>query len=487
MKWMRDFLRAAGLIAALGCLVQPALAQEGLDKKITLKTKGKDLSTVMSGIAKLTGVNILVEPQAAQRKINVNITSLVPARKAVELIAKLNQLQFKPVDEEGKIFVIAQASIIEDQFEKGLTEPVRLSFAQAAKMQGILQKALSKSGNVTIEVDDRTNTLIITGTRVLIDAALGLIKKLDKPVPQVLIDSKIVSVSTTVLKDIGFNWDWGTGFNGTGDQQVNGQGGSGPLLTFTERQRIDYNQDFYQGGADGAPVMQFGDFFRGNLFFDAVFRALETNSIARSLASPRVLAVNGAEATLDIKDTFAYTPTAGQDLQRDDAGISLKVTPLINKDGFITMDVEVEQSSVSFEGSEPLKTETKAVTKVQVRDGEEVLIGGLVTENNTHSEERIPFLSDIPLIKHLFTRKRDNPITQELVILLTPRVIKQAVPGVGEVASGPIGGGDLGGDIGDDDSLGGDGDLGGGFDDDIGGGDDDFGLDDDDDFGDVDF
>jgi type IV pilus assembly protein PilQ len=466
------------LIMALGCSVQTAQAQgRGLETKISLKAKNQDLAKVMANIARFTGVNILVAPQEASRKITINIKN-IPALRAMELISKLNSLQLRAVDDDQKVWVIAPTSIIEKEFEAGLTEPVTLSFAAASKMQGILQKALSKSGNVTIEVDDRTNTLIVSGTKVLIESTKKLIRQLDKPVPQVLIDSKIVSVSTTVLKDIGFNWDWGTGFNTDGADGVEGAGGSGPLLTVSERQKTNFNADFYQSGADGAPLLQFGDFFRGNLFFDAVFRALETNSIARSLASPRLLAVNGAKATLDIGDEIVYSGGPSQGPEKAQTGIRLQVEPLINKDGFITLDVQVEQSTPKFDRADfPTISKTTATTKVQVRDGEEVLIGGLVTENNTHTEEKIPFLSDIPLIKHLFIRKKDNPITQELVILLTPRVIKQAVPGIGEEApSGPIGGGD----IGDDDSLGDD-DLGG-----DGGGDDDLGDDDlldDDDFG----
>lgn len=474
------------LVALL--LAAPGRAQGSLDKLVRFKANDQELAKVMAALATFTGVNILVSPTEAKRKVTINLRD-VPGRKAIELIAKLNRLQVRDVDGDEKIFVIATQEVFEKEFEQGLTEPVRLKFAAAAKMASILQKALSKAGNVTIEVDERTNTLIVSGTKLLIDRTKELIDKLDKPVPQVLIDSKIVSVATNVLKDIGFQWDWGTGFNQTGDQAVTSNG-SGPLLTFVERQRINNNTDFFQGGnADGAEVLRFGDFYRGNLFFDAVFQALETNSIARSLASPRLLAVNGAKAQLRIGDEVVFSGGPSQGPESKETGIILDVEPRINKDGFITMDVSIEQSTATFDRPDfPTISKTNAKTSVQVRDGEEVLIGGLVTESNNHSEERIPFLADIPLIKHFFTRKRDQPRTNELVILMTPRVIKQSVPGIGEAT----GGGAMattGGGLGDDSSLGGglDDDLGGppaggpppagggGLDDDFGLGDDDFG------------
>jgi type IV pilus assembly protein PilQ len=334
------------IVATLGLLATGARAQSGLDKLVSLKAREQDLSKVMSLLAQNAGVNILVAPTEAKRKVTIDLRN-VPGRKAMELIAKLNRLQVRDVEGDEKVWVVAAKQIFEEEFDQGLTEPVPLKFAAAAKMAQILQKALSKAGNITIEVDERTNTLVVSGTKDLITRTKELINRLDKPVPQVLIDSKIVSVQTNVLKDIGFNWDWGTGFNNMdGDQMVQDAGGSGPLLTFSERHRINNNEPFFQGtNAGGAEVLRFGDFYRGNLFFDAVFRALETNSIARSLASPRLLAVNGAKAQLRIGDEVVFSGGPSQGPESKETGLILDVEPRINKDGFITLDVQIEQST----------------------------------------------------------------------------------------------------------------------------------------------
>lgn len=447
-------LRGSRALAALLGVVCSATAARAanLDVPVSMSVKEQPLSKVMELIANITKTNILVEPSEAGKKVTVALNS-VPARQAIDLIAKLNKLEVRDTsDGQEKIFVVAGQKLFQDVFEPGLNRTFVLRYAAAGKMAAILQKALSKSGTVGIEVDDRTNSLVVTGTKNLIDAVEALIAQLDKQIPQVLIDSKIVKVGTDVLKDIGFNWDWGTGFtNADGDQQIQGDGGGGTLFTFSERHRINTNADFFQGNnTGGAAVLKFGDFYRGNLFFDAAFRALETNSVARSLASPRLLAVNGATASLRIGDEVVYTGGNTQAPESKETGIVLDVTPRINKDGFITMDVTVEQSTATFQRPDfPTINKTTAKTTVQVRDGEEILLGGLVTETSNFSETKIPFLSDIPLVKHFFTRRRNQPISTELVILMTPRVIKQAVAGVGEVTGG-------GGDgLSDDASLGG--------------------------------
>ncbi len=444
-----------GILAVAAWLALGPVATAGpLDKDIKVDAKETELQALMKILATQLNVNILVDPQEAKRKVTVSLKN-VNAKKALEYIAKLNKLELR-FPEEGKedLLVIARSDTLQSAFDQALSKTFQLRYASAVKMANILQKALAKSGNVQIEVDERTNSLIVSGTQALIDGVDKLQKELDKPVPQVLIDSKIVSVTTNVLKDIGFNWEWGT--KGEADGTVTGQGGSGPFFAFTERFRINNNQNFFLNApANDAEVLKFGDFYRGNFFFDAVFRALETASIARNLASPRVLAVNGAKAQLRIGDEIVFSGGPSQGPESKETGIVLDVEPRINKDGFITMDVSVEQSTATFRASDfPTINKTNAKTTVQVRDGEEVLIGGLVTESDNQTEEKIPFLSDIPVIKHFFQRKRSSPNTTELVILMTPRVIKQNLPGVGEVGGGGGGGGDPGG-FDDDLSLGG--------------------------------
>ena len=431
----------------------------------TLKNRDIDVRDVCQMIARAAKINCVFSKDV-RGKIAVELKD-VPPLEALKLIAKINKLEVHEVEGLKNTYAIARGDDIRNNFEQGMNRVYTLSYAKAEEMQGILSKALGKSANLNVEVDARTNSLVATGSEEILQKVGELIKKLDKSVPQVLIDTKVVQVESNVLKDLGFNWNWGVG---AASGQVDGSGGSGGLFALTEAVRNNYNQDFYQNAPDGAaPVFRFGDFFRGSMFINATFSALETHSLSRTLASPRLLAINGAQAQLRIGDKVVFTGGPSQPPEERETGIVLDVTPRINADGFITMEISVEQSDAVFQRADfPTIKQTRTKTTVQVKDGEEILVAGLVQEKANETKERIPFLSDIPLIKHLFKRERTAPETKELVLLVTPRVIKQDLPGViahGETPGpSPSGGGGSGGGGGlddldlDDDDLG----LGGG-------------------------
>jgi type IV pilus assembly protein PilQ len=405
----------------------------------TLKNRDIDVRDVCQMIARAAKINVVFSKDV-HGKIAVELKD-VPALEALKLVAKINKLYVHKVEGLKDTYAVARRADIEDEFLKGTNMVYTLKYAKASDMQGILSKALGKSTNINVEVDDRTNSLVVTGSDEVLEKIRELIKKLDRTVPQVLIDTKIVQVKSTVLEDLGFNWGWGTG--GAADGVVAGDGGSGGLFAFTEAVAINPNQSYYDNAPTGAaPFFQFGDFFRANSFINAAFTALETNSLTRTLASPRLLAVNGEQARLRIGDKIVYTGGPSQPPETADTGIVLDVTPRINKDNFITMEISVEQSTATFQRPDfPTIAQTSAETTVQLKDGEEVLVAGLVAEDVNSSEVRIPFLSDIPILKHFFTHKSNKPITNELVLLVTPRVISQ-VPtsgsGFGEESGGGI-------------------------------------------------
>ena len=420
----------------------------------SLQSRDIDVRDVCQAIARSAKINIVFSKDV-HGKIAVDLKQ-VPALEALKLVAKINKLYVHKVEGLKNTYAVARRADIEDEFLKGTNMVYVLKYAKASDIQGILSKALGKSTNINVEVDDRTNSLVVTGSDEVLEKIRALIKKLDKTVPQVLIDTKIVKVKSTVLSDLGFNWNWGTGGEADGVIPANSDGGGGGLFAFTEGVQVNPNETYYQNApSDSAPFFQFGDFFRKNSFINAAFTALETNALSRTLASPRLLAVNGEQASLRIGDKVVYTGGPSQPPETADTGITLEVTPRINKDNFITLEVLVEQSSADFVRPDfPTISETTAKTTVQLRDGEEVLIAGLVSESNDTSEIRIPFLSDIPILKHFFTRKSSKPISTELVVLITPRVISQLPAAVGGMGEESGGGNMFDDDMGLDDDMG---------------------------------
>jgi len=452
--------RSLALFVALLYVVSSAQA-------FTLKSREIDVRDVFQAIAREAKINVVFDKDV-RGKIAVELKN-VPALEALKLIAKINRYNVYEVKGLKNTFAVAKQDVIDQFFEKGSYKVFVLRYAKADETQAILSKALGKSANINVEVDARTNSLVVTGSDEVLQKIGDLIKQLDKSVPQVLIDTKIVQVSSNVSKELGFNWGWGVGDQASG--AVEASGGSGGIFGLTEAVRQNYNADYYQEAPLGAPFFQFGDFFRSNLFVNAAFSALEKHSLTRTLASPRLLAVNGAQAQLRIGDKVIFSGGPSHPPEERETGIVLDITPRINADNFITMEISVEQSGAKLESTGfPTITQTRAKTTIQVKDGEEVLIAGLVTEDSVHLKERLPFLSDIPIIKHLFTKEVRQPNTKELVLLVTPRVIRQELPGLGHgEAPGPAPSGGSGGF--DDDLNLDDLDLGGGLDDDTGGGD----------------
>lgn len=405
-----------------------------------ISPKEQELTQIFSIIALSGGFNVVVDPRVRQ-KMSITLKDVEPL-EAMETIAKLNGLKIKRIDgKKGTTYAVAPPEIIEKGFDNAFTRAVQLRYAKAEDVAATIQKGLGKDVNVTVEKDARTNKLVLRGTEETLTRVNDLIKQLDLPVPQVLIDAKVVTVQTTFTRNLGFIWNFGTG--GKADGNVTEKtAGSGSIFAITEFQRTLNNGTFYnnpESPAKGSSLFTFGDFFRQNFFLNSAFAALESSGITRTLSSPRLLAINGAQAQLRIGDKIVFTGGPSQPPEERDTGTVMDITPRINSDNFITMDINVEQSSARFDrGDFPTITRTNAKTTVQVKDGEEVLVGGLVQENSSPNSIKVPFLGEIPLIKHFFNRKNNQSTSLELVILLTPRVIKMSAPDPGEVSPPPI-------------------------------------------------
>ena len=406
-----------------------------------INPKELELTQIFTLIALRGGFNVVVDPRVRQ-KMTVNLKDVEPY-DAMETIAKLNNLKIKKLvgSKGGITYAIAPPDIIEKSFDAAYSKTVQLRYAKAEDMVATITKGLGKDVNITVDKDARTNSLVLRGTEEVLKRVEDLVRSLDLPVPQVLIDAKVVTVQTTFTKNLGFIWNFGTGKAADGNVTEK-TAGSGSIFAITEFQRQLNNGAFYNSPtspATGSNLFTFGDFFRQNFFLNSAFAALETSGITRTLSSPRLLAINGAQAQLRIGDKIVFTGGPSQPPEERDTGTVMDITPRINKDNFITMDINVEQSSARFDrGDFPTITRTNAKTTVQVKDGEEVLVGGLVQENSAPNTIIVPFLGEIPLIKHFFRRKNNQSTSLELVILLTPRVIKMSAPDAGQVSPPPI-------------------------------------------------
>jgi type IV pilus assembly protein PilQ len=416
-KWNRICLL---VLCSFGVLTSGFAEEDG--PLITMRYERAPLELVIPAIIAPTKMNVVVDSKV-QGTVTLKLDK-VPWEQGLDLVLKTNNLDKRQV---GNTLVIATKEVITKNFDVGLTKTYPLRYAKAADMAPILTALLGRAtaGEISVQVESRLNALVISTTEELFKRVDELLDKLDRPVPQVMIDVKIVEVKSDFSRNMGFSWNWGTG-----GEAAEGQAGQGNILAYTEYARALGNGEIYNtpNSATGMEMFSFGDFYRKNLFFNAVFTAVVEVGENRMLSAPRLIAMNGQKATLTIGREVTYSGGADAAPQSKDTGTIIGITPQINNDGYIVLEIELEKSTVApGSGSLPTVDKTNVNTTLQVQDGEEILVGGIVEEQESRQEMKIPFLSNLPFIKHLFTRELNTPNSKEIVILITPKIVKQSI------------------------------------------------------------
>jgi len=366
----------------------------------------------------------------------------VPWDQALDIILKANKLGYSV---DGTVVRIAPLTVLADEEAQRrklveaqalagelrvLTRP--LSYAKAQDMvQIVTASALSQRGEV--QVDTRTNTLIIRDLPDRLTAANDLIGTLDSPQPQVEIEARIVQTSRDFARALGVQWGVAgqmspalgntTGLAFPNSAAVTGRAGGaqGPLLTPT-------------GVGLPAPAATSGiglalGSINGAFNLDVALTALERTGKGRLLSTPRVSTQNNVEAEITQGVQIPVQTAANNTVTVTfkDAALTLRVVPQITASGTVIMRITLENAapdySRSVNGIPPIDTQ-RAVTSVLVMDGETTVIGGIFTSREQNVEDRTPVLHRIPLLGWLFKRDVTNDESRELLIFITPRITK---------------------------------------------------------------
>ncbi|MDD5091738.1 MAG: secretin N-terminal domain-containing protein [Candidatus Wallbacteria bacterium] len=415
----------ASVMLALLAVANPLVA--ATNDYVSFTFSNQDIRDVVRMIARSTGSNIITEKNV-QGKISLSLKDVYYER-ALELVAKANGYVVRKVD---NTYIVGPADKLAAGFDIGLNRTYKLNYAEAESVSKVIS-GIFKKAEVPIEVsvDTRVNAVVVSGTQTALDKIDELIKSIDIPVHQVMIEAKIVEINTMGERDLGFSWTWGVKRDPSGDN-------SGKIFHVQEFQakradNVGYfaQPDAVMGEGYGDPF-KIGDYFRSPTAFEAMFSAVETTGNGKILSNPKIMAMNGKEATVQIGEQVIYTGGATQPPQEKDVGVILTITPRINDEGWVTMDVEPIVSEAQWRslkgGGEyqyPSITKRQAKTTVRVRDGEEILIGGLITQNDSKSNVKLPIHGDVPIFKSLFSKNSNNKSTRELIILITPHIIMQ--------------------------------------------------------------
>ena len=300
--------------------------------------------------------------------------------------------------------------------------------------------------------DEANNALVVTDTQLGLDSIARLIRSLDRVPKQVVIEAKLVEVSLDNSMDYGISWSGYGEKNGTyfgagdsGNQIEIGGNVPGIQTPAAGSGRYVSNPISGPGGGSGVNLpanLVYGAFRLGkvasNYMFDAVITAAAKKGKAKVLSDPKVATLNNKEANINITTQIPYTttetsasnpPVSTTKVTYLTTGIILKVTPTINSDGRISMKINptVSQPSatvVPVAGGAPGIDTRSADTNVIVRNGETIVIGGLIHDSQSEAVFKVPILGDIPILGYLFKKKSMSRTRMELLIFVTPRILE---------------------------------------------------------------
>lgn len=365
---------------------------------VDLDVQGADIRAVLRALADLGGLNIVIDP-GVSGPVDIRLTR-VPWDHALEILLKTGRLGYVLDDAVVRVAPMTVLAAEEDARQKLLearapaTVTLRtfpLSHARAVEMEPLIKTAvLSKHGDSRVDV--RTNTLIIRDVPERLQAAADLLASLDRREPQVEIEARIVQTTRDAARALGVQWGLGV-----------------------------------QGSASGAGVIVGS--LEDPVTLDVALSALERAGQGQILSAPRVTTQNNtqAEMTQGIQVPIQSVSNNTVSVTFKDAALKLLVTPRTTAPTAVLLDVELENATPDFarqvNNIPPIDTQ-RARTTVQVEDGATTVIGGIYVSREQSSQERTPGLHRVPLLGWLFRRQSRQEETRELLIFITPRIVR---------------------------------------------------------------
>ncbi|MDJ0701189.1 MAG: secretin N-terminal domain-containing protein [Woeseiaceae bacterium] len=404
--------RLATLALALWCFASGALAVE---HRISMTMKDADLADVMDMISREQRVNVFVSTDSVET-VSFSLYDM-ELPDAIRAIANAAGMAVEV--HEGNYFVV-------DRDEAGKYSPdsltkVRafpLEYVSVEEIESLLRPYLSEYGEITI-FEDR-NLFLVEDTPGFLRRVSVLVNQIDKAPTQILIEARILEI--TLTDDDSFGLDWSNAFTGGG--------GSGNFGT--------------QGLNNPTDPGFFFDFADDN--FAATLNALTSQGRVRTLSTPKLLATENAESSVIIGDRRGYSVTTTinqvttESIEFLESGVILKVTPIVDDEGFIMMDIHPEVSTGVIDPltGVPSQTTTEVSTRMIVPDGQTIFVGGLIKHRIDESKSGIPIISRVPGVGRLFSNRTMTTTNTETIVLITPTVVRAAKDTIDEDSADKI-------------------------------------------------
>lgn len=414
---------------------------------MTLNVHNSDLRSTIMMVARAGRLNVSVD-DSVEGTISMSVANAEP-EKILEIIAKTKNLNLM---NDGEIFIMT-SNFSGSSLMKTYVLPIYYGDAEILRKAVILSldadddnddeksdkrkdKNSDSKKNTKLKREDRvfvnpdTNSLVLLGTSAEYERAQNLLESLDVELKQVSVEARILAIDKSASKNLGIEWMWSTLPQYPEEDIETYQNSAGVY-----RERIRRDRNFNDNTGYG--IIQFGRGPEGipfEWYYGARINALVTNGKAQILSRPNVTTIQGHEAVINVGSSVPVpryettNSTTTTSLEYRDAGIILKYTPRINADGTITAKIHTEVSTPQYvEDLKAYRFNTRSAdTIVTVRDGEPMVIGGLIGAEESKSISKIPFLGDLPLLGALFRNHRKSKSESELIIFLTAHVLEGA-------------------------------------------------------------
>jgi type IV pilus assembly protein PilQ len=414
-----------------GAMTLPAVRQY-TGKAISLDLMDADLRNVLRLLSDLAAVNIVIEPDVAG-KVTLKVEQ-VPWDQVLDMVLSMNDLGKEQL---GNVIRIArQAKLRQEWMQQAEAIRARQNLVETSRDLGDLSTVYfsvnfgkpsdiaakisdGKSERGKVAVDERTSLIIYTDYPARLANARQLLARLDRPTPQVLIEARMVTLSSDTTRNLGVNFSFSTKYSPT------------PVGT---------SQEFQINPATATNLPTYGFNIatmvgKTLLSLDLQIQALESISLARVVAAPRVLTLDNVKAVvtqgtevpyLKVGDTAANVTAT----EFKDATLELAVTPHITPDRKVKMLIAAKQDTVSSQSynNEPGIDTRKVQTELLVDDGDVVVIGGVIDNESTSVKSFTPGLADIPILGRLFKSDQSEDKRYELLIFISPKIVEVSKP-----------------------------------------------------------
>lgn len=409
---------------------QPATAEEAVSMTqegyVSLDFQEADIRNVLQILSYKSGVNIVPAPEVTGL-VTIQLSN-VPWLEALEVILQTYGYAY---EKKGSIITVASVENLKKRREDAVllaeqeeleTRTFVLNFATAADIIQSVEKMKSDRGNINF--DERTNTIIATDTSKKLELIAKVIADLDTTTPQVRIESKIVETTLSDTEKLGIEWT--TKGTASGAKRPT-------IFPFT----TDSDSKFLP---DNIPAAASSAFSYGTLDFSqvqAVFELLASKSDTNILSAPSIVTLDNRKANMVVGSqypipTYTYNEEQAKlqisGWEYKDIGIIFDVTPHINQAGYVTLEIEPKITAildfVTVENTSlPRLSNESARTNVIVKDGDTLVIGGLMKDQTTDTKKKTPILGDIPILGYAFRKNEKTVSKTDLLIFMTPHII----------------------------------------------------------------